>query len=516
MRIPAPALSDICHRMPFVSVFHSPPLGHPVPPSPHAVCCSLPTMRDVVGYEEKDPAVLEAMRSGYPRFFLHPYIRRTADLYRRELGISAERQIHLVSSPVAAADLIRFSGCEGVVYPHNGLAVVSAAGEAEELIRVTQFIQHTGCGVSTRQAEQLLLAAGELDALFDEPRAPGAENEVTDYLLALAGIRADAPAALARSGMAAFYAAFRAIRRKQIGNGRKIWIQLGWLYLDTMRILERLLGDDEEHVQFFYPDSLADLEGFLKTRGAEVAGIVTETPTNPLMQTVDVVRLRVLADRYDIPVILDPSSSGLLNVDVLPYADFVVASLTKYVGNEGDVMAGIVIANPDSQWSREVGGDVFSLVERPYQADLDRLAHEARTAAEVTDRINANACVIATALGRHPAVRRVHWPLADGQRDNFLRVARSESAPGALISIELNGPLAAFYDRVDLVKGPSFGTRFTLLCPFMWLAHYDLVSNEAGRAYLKQSGVEPDLVRFSIGTEDPAAILRKITDALKA
>ncbi len=497
-------------------VLHSPPLGHPVPQSPHAVCCSLPTLQDVIGYEEKVPAVMQAMRSGYPRFFLHPYLKRLAECYRSRLGIASDAQLFLVSSPVAAADLVRFAGFDGSVFTEDGLAIVAASGDGDSLQRASQFIQHTGCGVSTRQAESLLIAHGGEQEVFGEIRADGTqEDDLVAYLRSLAGIRDDAPAVLARSGMSAFYAVFRVLRRHQLRRNRRIWIQLGWLYLDTMRILERLLGDDEEHVKFFQPDSLGELAAYLATCGHEVAGIVTETPTNPLMETVDVDGLRKLADQHDIPVILDPSSSGLLNVDVLPHADFVVSSLTKYIAHEGDVMAGLIVVNPDSKWAEPVCAEIFGLVERLYPADIDRLAVQARSAVEVTDRINANACIVAGWLEAHPAVRRVFWPLAKGQARNYQRVSRRPSAPGSLITIELNGPLARFYDAVDLVKGPSFGTRFTLLCPFMWLAHYDLVTNEVGRAYLRSSGVDPDLIRFSIGTEDPDAIISRIGAALE-
>ena len=47
-------------------------MGFPLPDSPHACVVSLPTWEAVIGYEESDPAVVGKMRSGYPRFFLHP------------------------------------------------------------------------------------------------------------------------------------------------------------------------------------------------------------------------------------------------------------------------------------------------------------------------------------------------------------------------------------------------------------------------------------------------------------
>jgi len=52
-------------------------VGSAVPPyTPHAVSVSLPKWRDVVGYEEGDKRVLDAMLSGYPRFFIHLPIKK--------------------------------------------------------------------------------------------------------------------------------------------------------------------------------------------------------------------------------------------------------------------------------------------------------------------------------------------------------------------------------------------------------------------------------------------------------
>lgn len=47
------------------------PLGSPVPNVPHAISVSLPTFRDNVDYEEAAPRVVNAMVSGYPRFFVN-------------------------------------------------------------------------------------------------------------------------------------------------------------------------------------------------------------------------------------------------------------------------------------------------------------------------------------------------------------------------------------------------------------------------------------------------------------
>ena len=69
---------------------------------------------------------------------------------------------------------------------------------------------------------------------------------------------------------------------------------------------------------------------------------------------------------------------------------------------------------------------------------------------------------------------------------------------GHLFSLTFTHPIAAraFYDALGCEKGPSLGTNFTLSCPFVVLAHYTEL--EWARSY----GVDPDLVRVSVGLED--------------
>lgn len=53
------------------------PVGGCVPPfTPHAISVSLPTWKDVVGYEEGEQRVVQAMECGYPRFFIHKSIQK--------------------------------------------------------------------------------------------------------------------------------------------------------------------------------------------------------------------------------------------------------------------------------------------------------------------------------------------------------------------------------------------------------------------------------------------------------
>ena len=67
--------------MTMVDSVTSPPLGDSIPSAlPHAISVSLPTWRDTVGYEEGEKRVLDAMCTGYPRFFIHKSIQKVGVL----------------------------------------------------------------------------------------------------------------------------------------------------------------------------------------------------------------------------------------------------------------------------------------------------------------------------------------------------------------------------------------------------------------------------------------------------
>ena len=125
--------------------------------------------------------------------------------------------------------------------------------------------------------------------------------------------------------------------------------------------------------------------------------------------------------------------------------------------------------------------------------------------------MGSNACRLADYLKAHPAVKKVHYA---GYAEHFSEVVKSSSFGGAVITIELVDGIDAFYDALETMKGPSFGTRFTLVCPFMYLAHYDLVKSKEGRIFLQSIGINPDLIRISVGTEAIEALEKVFADAL--
>ena len=131
--------------------------------------------------------------------------------------------------------------------------------------------------------------------------------------------------------------------------------------------------------------------------------------------------------------------------------------------------------------------------------------------------MNASTTRVAEFLAARPEVKRVHWALAPESRGNFLRVARGERSVGCMISFELEeGAFARVYDRARFPKGASFGIRNSLLCPFIYLAHYNLVTRAEGRALLARHGINPALLRLSVGLEPADTIVGALAEALDA
>ena len=126
--------------------------------------------------------------------------------------------------------------------------------------------------------------------------------------------------------------------------------------------------------------------------------MVVECPTNPLVQICDLPRVSAAVRECGGVLLVDPTVASIYNVDVLPYADLVVCSLTKYAANEGDVMIGSLALNADSPYYAELASRVVEFHVSPYGRDLQRLAYEMQGAAEIVAGMNLNASRLAEFL----------------------------------------------------------------------------------------------------------------------
>ncbi len=499
------------------------PLGQRIPSSPHAVSCSLPTMRDVRGYEEKHPETMRQLTSGYPRFVVHPFSRHLIAHYTATQPALVGRTLWLASSAAMARQLLAYLDAaaggalsDARLFAADGLHGVSHPATATEMAaRAKTFLQNIGGFLSSREAEDRLVQLGLLASRFAEDTFAGdAPAKVRRVLRRALPECADRDLLLANSGMNAVYAAFRASAEIQAARGRTIWLQLGWLYLDTIAILKRFTASPADYV--YLRDAL-DFEAIARIFakfGPKIAGIVAELPTNPLIQTPDIPALGALCREHGAHLFIDPSVTSAFNVDVLAHCDGVICSLTKYTAHEGDLTAGVVAINPAGRDAAELRRRCAEELDPIYPRDVARLAAQISATEAVLARIHANTAKVAAFLEAHPKVRDVFWALHPASRENYRRIARAPHATGGMISFTLRTPMEPFYDRLRLPKGPSFGMKTTLICPFMYLAHYDLVTTPAGIAELAASRLDPDLLRLCVGIEPVDEIISALSEAL--
>jgi cystathionine gamma-synthase len=109
-------------------------------------------------------------------------------------------------------------------------------------------------------------------------------------------------------------------------------------YIDTLKIVEKF-GPGCQFYGFGSAEELDDLEKRLEM-GERFLALFTEFPGNPLLRSPDLERIRSLANKYDFYVVVDETVGNLVNVNVLPYSDVVVSSLTKIFSGDSNVMGG--------------------------------------------------------------------------------------------------------------------------------------------------------------------------------
>ena len=319
---------------------------------------------------------------------------------------------------------------------------------------------------------------------------------------------------LVRSGhvhpMSAFYAAFHAIQTVQVARGRGRWLQLA-VALRGLRLYSgKYLGAGEVLEICHAVEDTEAMLAAIADCGEELAAVVVECPSNPLIKSCDMAAIAAAVRAKGGMLLVDPTIASVYATDVLPYADILATSLTKYAGHSADVLAGALILNSNAPHAEVLREKLDCDPLKLYERDLARLAESMRTAPEKVATMQANAQRLLAFLEGHPAVERVH--ASPGAAYNALAKEADSVVP--LISITLKGSMESFYDAMPVMKGPSFGADRTILCPFMYLAHYDLVSSPSGRAKLQAAGIDPDLIRIAVGTEPYAELEAAFSAAL--
>ena len=472
-------------------------LGLPMPDDLHAVSACLPLWAHNIGYEEADPEVISALQAAYPRFCLHPLVKRLCATMinsdgRQGLPFASAKAAHRAIEYVEAQGVI-----SGAVVELNRQSACGVSVAEEDFSTLKQYWQHAGENVSSRVAAQILAGVTATHQQTD------ARSAVRDRVAELQNAEVS-DVFLYPSGMAAIACAWRTTQQFRAGSTS----QFGFPYVDTLKIQQRFPMAAHTFFPVGTQQELRKLQLLCET--TPPVAVFCEVPANPLLVTPDVRLLRDLADEFGFLLVVDDTLGACCNLNVLPFADLVVTSLTKFFSGYGNVLAGSLVVNAAGRHSNELR----SLISADFEelladCDVEVLYRNSADLERRMTRINDNADRLVRYLATHSAVDTVWYP--DLQSDNYRAVSKSGGGGGGLLSILLKNPeqsTAAVFDRLEVCKGPNLGTNFTLCCPYTILAHYTELE------FAEACGVSRWLLRISVGTEPYEILEQRFADAL--
>lgn len=281
------------------------------------------------------------------------------------------------------------------------------------------------------------------------------------------------------------------------------------LYGGTYRLFERVyrpLGIDIHYVDGRDPSQVK------QAVRSETKLIWVETPTNPLLQLVD---LDAIAD-------VTRGSHALLAVDntfATPYlqqpllhgADIVVHSTTKYLGGHSDVIGGaIVVREASLHKTLAFYQNAAGAVPGPFDCWLT--LRGIKTLPLRMRQHQENAQRVAEFLNEHPRVERTYYPGLPSHPQHQL-ARRQMHGFGGMVSLVLPGgrPAAyAFTQRLQIFSlAESLGGVESLACYPAEMTHGSIPAEERERR-----GITAGLVRLSVGVEDVEDLIEDLDRAL--
>jgi O-acetylhomoserine (thiol)-lyase len=364
-------------------------------------------------------------------------------------------------------------------------------------------------------------------------------NPTTDVLeQRVASLENGAAALATASGQAAQFLTVNGL----LENGDEM-VSASTLYGGTYTQFEVSFRKLGYNVKFVDPD---DPENFRKAITSKTKCLYGETISNPRGNILDIEAVAKIAHEHNLPLVID-------NTFATPYlcrpidfgADIVVHSLTKFMGGHGNSIGGIIVDGGKFDWkkgafpqinqpSRAYHGMNFSEVFGPI-AFIIRARVEAlrdlgpclspfnsflflqgiETLGMRMERHIANSLAVAKFLKGHKDVTWIKYP---GLPDNpYYKLAQKylPKGAGAVFSFGIKGGFEAGKKFIDSVKLFSHlanvGDARSLVIHPASTTHQQLSAEEQVAA-----GVEPDMVRFSVGLEDIEDILWDVDQALTA
>ncbi len=256
-----------------------------------------------------------------------------------------------------------------------------------------------------------------------------------------------------------------------------------------------------------------EAKDFAKAVTSKTRMIWIETPTNPLLNILDIASLAEISRNSEIMLVVDNTfATPYLQKPLSMGADIVVYSTTKYLNGHSDVIGGSVITSNESVFEQvKYYQNAAGAVPSPFDCWL--LLRGLKTLAARMEAHQIGAEKVAAFLLEHPAVSKVLYPGLESHEGHQL-AKKQMSGWGGMVSMEMHDPslLDRLFRNLELFAvAESLGGVESLACHPYSMTHASMPID------LREAiGITPGLVRLSVGLEDPDDLVADLRYALES
>lgn len=283
------------------------------------------------------------------------------------------------------------------------------------------------------------------------------------------------------------------------------------VYGGTYRLIENVRRRTAGlQVSWVKPDDLQAIEAAIRP---ETRMLWVETPTNPLLKLADLEAIAAIAKRHHLISVADNTfASPILQRPLEQGFDIVVHSATKYLNGHSDVVAGLVVVGDNPELAEKLGylQNAIGGVLDPFSSFLT--LRGIRTLALRIERHSSNALALARWLEQQPQVEKVWYPGLESH-PHFELARRQMSQAGGMISIVVNGDEQRATTIIQKLKlftlAESLGGVESLVSQPFSMTHASIPLTQR-----LANGITPQLIRLSVGIEDPQDLIDDLRQAL--
>ncbi|WP_028980075.1 cystathionine gamma-synthase [Sporocytophaga myxococcoides] len=282
------------------------------------------------------------------------------------------------------------------------------------------------------------------------------------------------------------------------------------LYGGTYRIFTKVFAHYGIKFHFIPMDNAKEVEKYINSN---TKLIWMETPTNPLLNIIDIKAIANLGKKHTVITVVDNTfATPYLQLPLDLGVDIVMHSVTKYLSGHSDVVMGAIILN-----DKEVAARLAFLQNAcgavPGPQDCFLVLRGIKTLHLRMERHCDNAAKIAQFLSEHPKVDKVYYP-GLSSHPNHAVAQKQMKAFGGMLSFTLKGDkiedAKRFLERAKLFSlAESLGGVESLCGHPATMTHASIPKEEREKAGLKDS-----LIRLSVGVEDVEDLIEDLKNAI--